>query len=280
MASPRRLRFLMIAVLAIIVTILFFTSQKRQSAPPDTRTMNTFFGKTVNGLDQQHRHDGQVVIGGKGSAADANLKDHDGDGSVDEDDERLAQEMAERLRAAEQQAKDLANAKAPLKPDAPSDVVGVGSSAGGQDKKKYKISKQDAEDEEEDGEESQEDSEVEVTLQRILKRSPVVIFSKTYCPYSKRAKGLLLEKYVIEPTPYVVELNEHPLGPKLQALLEEKTGRGTVPNIMINGQSVGGSDDIAELDVRKTLIDKFKSIGGKKFSMKQRFTGNAKDNVA
>ncbi|KAI0489839.1 thioredoxin-like protein [Xylaria cf. heliscus] len=279
MPSPRRLRLFFITVLAIVITVLFFTSQKRHSAPRDPRTINSFFGKTVNGLDQRHGTSGQVVMSGKGTSVDASLKDHDGDGSVDEDDEKLAQEMSDRLRAAEQQAKDLANAKSPLKPDPPSDVVGVGSSAGGQKKGKYRISKQDKdkEEEEEGEEESDEDHEVKVTLQQILKRAPVVIFSKSYCPYSKKAKGILLEKYIIDPAPYVVELDEHPLGRKLQALLAEKTGRKTVPNIMINGESVGGGDDIAELDTRKTLIDKFKSLGGKKLSMKQRFTGNVKD---
>ncbi|KAJ8129385.1 hypothetical protein O1611_g4245 [Lasiodiplodia mahajangana] len=282
MPSPRRLRLFMITILAIVVTILFFTSQKRQTTPHDPRTLNSFFGKTVNGLDQRHKVGGQVVMSGKGSSTDENLKDHDGDGSVDEDDEKLAQEMADRLRAAEQQAKEQANAKSPLKPDPPSDVVGVGSSAGGQTKGKYRISKQDVEDENEDEEEKEEeeDSEVEVTLRQILKKSPVVIFSKTYCPYSKKAKGVLLEKYIIEPTPYVVELDEHPLGSKLQALLHEKTGRRTVPNIMINGKSVGGSDDIAGLDMRKTLIDKFKSMGGKKLTMKERFTGNVREKAS
>ncbi|KAI1821924.1 hypothetical protein F4861DRAFT_516769 [Xylaria intraflava] len=280
MPSPRRVRLLMITVFAIVFTVLFFTSRMRHSTPRDPRTINSFFGKTMEGLDQRHGTGGQIVAGGKGSAADTNLKDHDGDGSVDEDDEILARKMAERLRAAEQQAKDQANAKAPLKPDAPSEVVGVGSSAGGQAKGKNRISKQEAKEEEQQDDETDavdEDSDVEVTLRQILKKSPVVIFSKTYCSFSKRAKGILLDKYTIEPTPYVVELNEHPLGRKLQALLADKTGRTTVPNILINGQSVGGSDDIMELDARKTLIDKFKSMGGKKLSMKERFAGNVKD---
>jgi glutaredoxin len=99
----------------------------------------------------------------------------------------------------------------------------------------------------------------------------VIIFSKSYCPFSQRAKGLLLEKYLIEPTPHVVELDEHPLGPQLQALLGEKTGRRTVPNIMINGISIGGSDDIAELETQKTLVGKVKELGGKRVEMKERF---------
>lgn len=263
----------MMVVLAAVITTLFFTSQMRSAIPHDNRTVHDFFGKTMNGLGPQ-KGPGQVVMSGKGTTVDSTVKDKDGDGSIDEDDEQLAKEMADRLRAAEQKAKDLANAKAPLKPDPPSEVIGIGSSAGGQ---KKGTSQGNSKETDEESEESEEDREVEATLNNLLKKSSVVIFSKTFCPYSKRAKGVLLEKYSIDPAPYVVELDEHPLGKQLQAKLGIKTGRKTVPNIMINGKSVGGSDEIAELDSRKTLIDKFKSMGGKQLSMKERFVGNAKE---
>ncbi|KAI4859236.1 glutaredoxin [Hypoxylon rubiginosum] len=274
MPSSRRLRLLLMVVFAAVITTLFFTSQMRAAIPHDNRRVQDFFGKTMNGLGHP-QGDGQVVMSGKGTTVDSTVKDKDGDGSVDEDDEQLAKEMSDRLRAAEQKAKDLANAKAPLKPDPPSEVVGVGSSAGGQKKGEPNGNSKKTEEGEE--EESEEDREVEATLNTILKKAPVVIFSKSYCPYSKRAKGLLLDKYSIEPAPYVVELDEHPLGKQLQARLGVTTGRKTVPNIMINGKSVGGSDDIAELDSRKTLIDKFKSMGGKRLAMKERFVRNAKE---
>ncbi len=45
-----------------------------------------------------------------------------------------------------------------------------------------------------------------------------------------------------------------------------------MPNIMINGKSIGGSDDIADLDKNKALVDKIKSLGGKWVEMKERFT--------
>ncbi|KAI0172171.1 glutaredoxin [Hypoxylon sp. FL1284] len=273
MPSARRVRLLTMVVFAAVITTLFFTSHMRAAIPHDDRRVQDFFGKTMNGLGHQQGN-GQVVMGGKGTTVDSTVKDKDGDGSVDEDDEQLAKEMSERLRAAEQRAKDLANAKAPLKPDAPSEVVGVGSSAGGQKKGESKGTSKGTEVVEE--EPSDEDRKVEATLNDILKRAPVIIFSKSYCPYSKRAKGLLMDKYSIDPAPYVVELDEHPLGKQLQARLGVLTGRKTVPNIMIDGKSVGGSDDIAELDSRKTLIDKFKSMGGKKLSMKERFVGSAK----
>ena len=105
----------------------------------------------------------------------------------------------------------------------------------------------------------------------MLTRRAVIIFSKTYCPFSKRAKGLLLEKYLIEPAPYVVELDSHPLGPKLQKLLGRTTGRTTVPNIMVNGVSIGGSDDIADMDARKLLVAKVKDLGNKRVDMRERF---------
>ncbi|OAP60740.1 hypothetical protein AYL99_05742 [Fonsecaea erecta] len=120
-------------------------------------------------------------------------------------------------------------------------------------------------------------------LQSILKKSPIIIFSKSYCPYSKRAKTLLLETYSITPAPYVVELDlmttpvpkphdadeddDAPvptLGRKLQDLLATLTGRRTVPNIMINAQSLGGSDDIAKMHMEGTLEDEIRKMGGKR----------------
>ena len=73
-----------------------------------------------------------------------------------------------------------------------------------------------------------------------------------------------MEKYKIIPAPYVVELDQHPLGPKLQSALAGSTGRRTVPNILINGKSIGGGDDMRELDEASKLIDTVKSIGGKR----------------
>ncbi len=70
----------------------------------------------------------------------------------------------------------------------------------------------------------------------------------------------------------MVELDTHRLGPQLQARLADMTGRMTVPNIMINGKSIGGGDDIAELDRSKTLADKIQSLGGKWVTVKLRFT--------
>ena len=54
------------------------------------------------------------------------------------------------------------------------------------------------------------------------------------------------------------------LGRKLQDLLITLTGRRTVPNIMINAQSLGGSDDLAHMDAEGTLEEQIKKLGGKR----------------
>jgi glutaredoxin len=129
--------------------------------------------------------------------------------------------------------------------------------------------------------ETPEEHEVEVELNAILKKSPstscpnsiilhsqllmvspVIIFSKSYCPHSADAKRILLEKYKIVPAPYVVELDQHPMGAQLQATLGDTTGRRTVPNVLLMGKSIGGGDDIIELHRTDKLLDTVKAMGG------------------
>lgn len=109
-----------------------------------------------------------------------------------------------------------------------------------------------------------DEAEVEAELNDILRKGPIIVFSKSYCPYSKKAKHILLDLYSITPAPYVVELDTHPLGPGLQNHLHKSTGRRTVPNVLINGRSIGGGDDIAGLHESGKLIDTITSMGGKR----------------
>lgn len=104
----------------------------------------------------------------------------------------------------------------------------------------------------------------ELELSRILALTPVTIFSKTFCPYSKKAKRILLQAFEIMPHPYVVELDKHEMGLELQKLLKAKTGRSTVPNVLVAGHSIGGGDDMEELWESGKLGDRIKEFGGKK----------------
>jgi glutaredoxin len=60
----------------------------------------------------------------------------------------------------------------------------------------------------------------------------------------------------------VVELDVHPLGAALQALLADKTHHTTVPNVLVSGVSIGGGDDVAALDEAGTLEATLEKLAG------------------
>ncbi|OLL26043.1 Monothiol glutaredoxin-7 [Neolecta irregularis DAH-3] len=107
----------------------------------------------------------------------------------------------------------------------------------------------------------------------LLKSHPMVIFSKSYCPYSTKAKDLLVKTLSINPghprnkssnlivEPHVVELNLHSHGSELQGYIASQTGRKTVPNVVVKGVSIGGSDDIAGMFDQGTLVKKLQDSG-------------------
>jgi glutaredoxin 3 len=76
----------------------------------------------------------------------------------------------------------------------------------------------------------------------------VKIYTTKLCPYCLRAKALLNQKRI--PFEEIDVSND----PDRRRWLREYTGRSTVPQIFINGQGVGGYDDIAALD-RKGKLD-------------------------
>ena len=75
----------------------------------------------------------------------------------------------------------------------------------------------------------------------------IEIYLKDWCPYSIRARSLLqskqLEYQEIDVT--------HDAGRELEMI--ERSGRNTVPQIFIDGEAVGGYDDIAALDASGEL---------------------------
>ena len=83
----------------------------------------------------------------------------------------------------------------------------------------------------------------------------VEIYSRFGCPYCSRAKALLAEKDV--------DFEEIDIGMdsgRRQEMMGRSNGRYTVPQIFIDGQHVGGSDDLAELD-RSGRLDPMLAAG-------------------
>jgi glutaredoxin 3 len=71
----------------------------------------------------------------------------------------------------------------------------------------------------------------------------VEIYTKVFCGYCARAKALLTDKGVAFEE-YDISMG----GPKRTEMLERSRGGSTVPQIFIDGQHIGGSDDMAALN--------------------------------
>jgi GrxC family glutaredoxin len=75
----------------------------------------------------------------------------------------------------------------------------------------------------------------------------IIVYSKDYCPYCTRAMNLLKKKGVeFEEIDITYDYD-------LQDYVEEKTGRSTVPQIIIGDLAVGGFTDLYDLNVRGEL---------------------------
>ncbi|KAI0718866.1 glutaredoxin [Cerioporus squamosus] len=111
-----------------------------------------------------------------------------------------------------------------------------------------------------------------VCSQNTISENKIAIFSKSYCPYCKRAKSLLTSKFPDVQTK-ILELDEMDEGSAIQEYLAEKTGQRTVPNIFISESAqlprthspshgcrsipdqkhVGGCDAVVSLDSQGKL---------------------------
>lgn len=80
---------------------------------------------------------------------------------------------------------------------------------------------------------------------------PVLIFSKTYCPFCHMAKDAIADagqSVAGFPGAKVFELDTMgSRGRAIQSALASRTGRHTVPNVFIGGVPVGGGDDVSAL---------------------------------
>ena len=71
----------------------------------------------------------------------------------------------------------------------------------------------------------------------------VEIYTTMWCPYCSRAKALLGRKGVAFTE---FDLDEEPA--LRREMMQRAGGRTSVPQIFINGEHIGGSDDMAALD--------------------------------
>ena len=71
----------------------------------------------------------------------------------------------------------------------------------------------------------------------------VELYTTTWCPYCTRARTLLRRKGV---SFIDIDIDEDPK--RRQEMIRRAGGRTSVPQIFIDGEHIGGSDDLAALD--------------------------------
>ncbi|CEF60696.1 Glutaredoxin-1 [Strongyloides ratti] len=93
--------------------------------------------------------------------------------------------------------------------------------------------------------------EIEKTVQNLLFHHKVILFSKTHCIFSKRAKEIL-SKYDLKEYE-IVELDLIDHGPKYLKALKKLSGIHTVPQLFIDGEFIGDARKIISKDASGTL---------------------------
>ncbi|KAJ7056697.1 glutaredoxin [Mycena amicta] len=84
-------------------------------------------------------------------------------------------------------------------------------------------------------------STVQDTVENAIASNKIVIFSKSWCSYSARAKALFQDNFPQEKA-LIFELDKRADGDAIQDYLESKTGQSTVPNVFVSQKQVGGND--------------------------------------
>ena len=83
----------------------------------------------------------------------------------------------------------------------------------------------------------------------------VIMYSTGYCPYCARARKLFEMKGVDYRE---IRIDDHP--EKREEMIA-KSGRNTVPQIFINGQHIGGCDDMYALENQGKLDKLLQKLG-------------------
>ncbi|XP_030442182.1 glutaredoxin [Syzygium oleosum] len=85
----------------------------------------------------------------------------------------------------------------------------------------------------------------------LVSSNPVVVFSKSFCPYCVDVKKLLSQLGV---NFKAIELDQETDGSEVQSALAEWTGQRTVPNVFIGGNHIGGCDATTAMHKQGKLV--------------------------
>ncbi|XP_074596860.1 glutaredoxin-1-like [Brevipalpus obovatus] len=98
------------------------------------------------------------------------------------------------------------------------------------------------------------DESVKLFVDEAISKHKVCVFSKTYCPYCKKAKEIISKYKIKDGQLDWIEVEKRPDCAQIQAYLKELTGASSVPRVFVDGKCIGGCDDTTAADSSGKLM--------------------------
>lgn len=103
-------------------------------------------------------------------------------------------------------------------------------------------------------------SSVAAAVDALIQEHPILIFSKSYCPYTPAIQSLLSDE--LQCTIHILEINQasSEIMKDVQDYLKSKTTHRTVPQIFLEGSFLGTHDGVVEMDQKGLLEPKVQKL--------------------
>ena len=104
-------------------------------------------------------------------------------------------------------------------------------------------------------------SAVKEKIDTLLQEKKVVVISKSYCPFCKKAKQVLAKYNIPKEHIAILEIENDSSCEEIQKYMQVLTGGRSVPRVFIGGKCIGGGDETMALHNKGKLEPLLKNVG-------------------
>ena len=104
-------------------------------------------------------------------------------------------------------------------------------------------------------------SAVRSKIDNLLKEKKVVVISKSYCPFCRKAKQVLAKYNIPKECIEILEIESDSDCEEIQQYMQALTGGRSVPRVFVGGKFIGGGDETQALHNKGQLEPLLKSVG-------------------
>ena len=104
-------------------------------------------------------------------------------------------------------------------------------------------------------------SAIKEKIDALLQEKKVVVISKSYCPFCKKAKQVLAKYNIPKEDIAILEIENDSSCEEIQKYMQVLTGGRSVPRVFIGGKCIGGGDETMALHNKGKLEPLLKNVG-------------------